>query len=138
MQNIHYENKFTKTFRPTNILHIFTKFTSDTLNRNIWHSTFWSSWSNSIAHHKKGSLLLSNFCATVISLRFCQKVEFNKVILGILLGVLMSSKDLFQSVLWLGMLPKDIFTKCSSRIKLRLKLLTLSAFLSALCFKVVG
>ena len=23
---IHYENKFTKTFRPTNILHIFTKF----------------------------------------------------------------------------------------------------------------
>ena len=24
--NLHYENKFTKTFRPTNILHIFTKF----------------------------------------------------------------------------------------------------------------
>ena len=22
----HYENKFTKTFRPTDILHIFTKF----------------------------------------------------------------------------------------------------------------
>ena len=26
LANIHYENKFTKTFRPTDILHIFTKF----------------------------------------------------------------------------------------------------------------
>ena len=26
IQKIHYENKFTKTLRPTDILHIFTKF----------------------------------------------------------------------------------------------------------------
>ena len=26
LHRYHYENKFTKTFRPTNILHIFTKF----------------------------------------------------------------------------------------------------------------